>query len=1695
MTVLSDESTKIANFVTVRKKMRDEVLGEKIVHKSGIDPKFNIVKNRYFRRSSHYAVIKVLLQLSLTIEVGEEAGKIIYKMIMLEYMTRMCEEFENNCYEKLSIDLMTQLMAKMARRIEKLSEMDFDDIDDETNAKHDRIIQTARANFDLIINHAKFSISALRMKIDLQIVELQRMAGLEAQLDPLCSLDFETDVYYSIPKLQDYLRNQKKRLNGECSYDAPKKIKIFKRHYLSQSTAPDTESFADLELLIDQNLYLNDFENWILYKLKFKENGFHCTTIREWFVEYSSIAEKFYTNDPLGTSRMLLVRLKLVGMMDRMATEAHPLLLEHRSSIDTKCFEILLLPQKIDMKIAHELQNYFLDRNRQENFGLIEEKDVNTDNGEQLFPFRFVSQNNDMQRMRYAILNESQQKIKELRAEWDEGRNTVMKLQEEQARMSHDYHSFMDTRGNMKSAHARNCQYCFMKRRINQVQLEQYVRPLPGCIYRQSAIVFEMRIPIEIAALRDVLHLFTKYSQKASSNVVDIKSDWLENEQLLAYRSRSQKQMVNLGSTMAIPVSTLHVTFDFESFIIDNNKNCILHADRTEILTTVAVQGLKNRCSFNTERDSVYNVLNWTLKSTNHTQNQILARQFDCPHDLSLSEFIQFGSLRADGYRLQWRKLYAMIETDALSFDQNSVLSLILQTIWETGITGETGFLRESHDDLNNPKFVLEMVDLLNRYTDKQKKNWIHPIKLLIAAFMTVRIYEINDTKVIVDQIVSLLNKIRTIAIDWMGKIEKALHAMTNRTQLHEESLRLLLAIVAITGCITFFVNRQHKYFDKIFVHNPTKKMSASRIWLQSAITLNNNILLDTHKTKTHSDLRTFIRLVRYVGIHIEEKMQKLIAENQNDVIELIRKQWALAKTGKFGRVFIVEECPQCLIVEAQIHGKKKNVTIDLVTGAFLVDNLPVSRLPDNIHSSAIFKEVFGKYPFEVQPDVDNSFSTRQTYNGCHYEFGCLNQSVKIIEHRDDETEMQLIPWRKFERFLPQVLLECYSHWWDKERNVIQFRPKSFIDPNFSKELGEYHLDMNKSRLIHLKTRRSMININSPSYQLIRDHLLRLEREKYIHVLINEEEPRIADIELPRMNLKFKVDCSNENEDSYDMMSNEFSGMRVSLKQNCGTLFGLKHGLLLESIPAADDLNESNPSADSSSTSKLLLIPHSTVHSDYLDGHADVEINLKTELRSPPFHRYDVDVSMKQLKAGTSNFSAWFYLAYLHAVTSHGQIEPFTGMPGIERSLQILQSSYVWSSAPYDDEAVQTLFSIAKLSPRRSLNKDVQRIEWPKGVMKSSAQDSFVFIADKLIQNSQRLGVLHFQEEPVELKKVNDLQLNRREYLRCLQLMPNLRVHDMFIEHGEIQTEMPDVPEINYSKNTRLISSLYHRGAYSVSKELDLDGFLSQEEDLFGPLPVNLPSILEHQLSEYTFVNLWMSLYDVARTCQMTQEELTLIWTLYAHEGKNIAAILALQAVAMNPNWFSRIDPPPFENYIINAGTYDMAEVALILQGFYTKPPDYNTENWTDADRNYHKETIDKEIQQLQLFVDSHWPCDEVDLLEAPISISPHIDLPEAKACLNERLRLWNCNRQLHSFIGDVEQRLNELQASTFINQPDLAVTQSCVSEHWTKYQIDFKAKMCDKLDDYVDDVEEADNYWKMEEQHSYRSADDWWDM
>lgn len=93
------------------------------------------------------------------------------------------------------------------------------------------------------------------------------------------------------------------------------------------------------------------------------------------------------------------------------------------------------------------------------------------------------------------------------------------------------------------------------------------------------------------------------------------------------------------------------------------------------------------------------------------------------------------------------------------------------------------------------------------------------------------------------------------------------------------------------------------------------------------------------------------------------------------------------------------------------------------------------------------------------------------------------------------------------------------------------------------------------------------------------------------------------------------------------------------------------------------------------------------------------------------------------------------------------------------------------------------LHNIAKLTPIRKMHEYSQTVTWPTYVPARSAQDSFIFIVKKLLADSQRLFGLHCPKEQMkEFQIKTDLKLCERDYHRCLQLQPNLRVADTFIE-------------------------------------------------------------------------------------------------------------------------------------------------------------------------------------------------------------------------------------------------------------------------------------------------------------------------
>jgi hypothetical protein len=130
--------------------------------------------------------------------------------------------------------------------------------------------------------------------------------------------------------------------------------------------------------------------------------------------------------------------------------------------------------------------------------------------------------------------------------------------------------------------------------------------------------------------------------------------------------------------------------------------------------------------------DGAYKGLQYAVNSTVHTSNEILANQSECPRDLSLHEFIAFGTLRS-GSRLQWLNIARELPSRALNFHREAVHTLLAQAAWQIGPLSQSGgaeWSAEWHVELNNPDYGHVLVAELEALLLNVEENWLEGISV-----------------------------------------------------------------------------------------------------------------------------------------------------------------------------------------------------------------------------------------------------------------------------------------------------------------------------------------------------------------------------------------------------------------------------------------------------------------------------------------------------------------------------------------------------------------------------------------------------------------------------------------------------------------------------------------------------------------------------------------------------------------------------------------------------------------------------------------------------------------------------------------------------------------------------------------------------------------------------------------------------
>lgn len=513
-----------SDFPIISKKIRDDVIGWKQTQL--MEP---------FRRCAYWTFVKALLQLNLTVQWGDVNGKIMYKLVMLKVMAVLCNIFDTKTHEKLDVDVVLHMLAKLARRIEKLNNL-LSALDDEYSDVFETLPDTFADTYNTIVDEVKQVISKVKSKLDQQIGQVQIDHEVKSTLVPLCDLNFEADVHQKVPTLRQYLADRNAATDDSAA-NGSIIVKSYTRHIINSLDAPAVALFDTLKDPVDIGIFLCDFENWILYE----QNDIGPESLRSLSFAYARLASQHYKNNPLGYSRSVLTQTKILSLMDKIATEAHDMLKKHRPGINPFIFDNLILPQYEDCEIAHQLKKYFFKRSKVEHPSLLEEQKVTATS----FSVRFAAENDDMQNVIDRIKQSTNDSLAALEKEYEKRRTEVAGMRNKLARLDCEYY----VNSNRKREHKSSCARCKLETKICNVRVPTIEDPLPESEDEQNAVAFELHIPMEIACLRDVLHVVVSLLNEPAKGT-RILEKWITMDMLEEYNVSSASERVFLGTSV-----------------------------------------------------------------------------------------------------------------------------------------------------------------------------------------------------------------------------------------------------------------------------------------------------------------------------------------------------------------------------------------------------------------------------------------------------------------------------------------------------------------------------------------------------------------------------------------------------------------------------------------------------------------------------------------------------------------------------------------------------------------------------------------------------------------------------------------------------------------------------------------------------------------------------------------------------------------------------------------------------------------------------------------------------------------------------------------------------------------------------------------------------------------------------------------
>ncbi len=1549
----------------VRKRTRDDVLWKKV--------------DLPWRRSALWLSVRVALQMVLVSMMPSKVSRTEYKNFMVLFMAKLGSLVAKANFPS---DLLQVIKAKLARRVFKLGTHCITHVHDQALEVCERLkaIQQRRWQ-EIADNDAKrhtkletcsfgddtsLTLNASRFHLQAILTPSTLAAASMAPIMPQCPiwLDISDDLPSS-----SRMASQKQETH----------FVIFEFERWVSGTLPRW-----LESASDSPSSAQCMELWSLASI------------------YHKYASMVYNQSPEDNSTMILVLAELWHAIDVLATIIQPLLRGFRPEIPVDLFSPLLLPKRSEMDRLKQIELYIAARHEQ---AVPENPSMFSEPSKRCFAAQLYEASGYYQTLRRKIHEFAEDQISQKRTEWREESQRYRKIKDEAKAMicQNSFDIFQNEERHILS----ECPRCRRLKVAEDMSMDKYEWPLPEDANHCAAAVVELDFPSEMVAWRNMTWMLVHDIGRFSKT-----SGPLPAETLLKYSGLQPFAMKKASSISLASVTKSYtrahykkVRFpvEFKKCIVNNalryklwdaRFRCWLHDQQSTPSVHV-------RCMTQLPKGP-YTNLQYAVNGTSHTQNSVIAEQRSCSADLSLPEFVSFGSLRADGERTQWLNIKRELSSSSLHFNAEAVYILFRQAAWQAGSYNDSLY-RVSHMECEDKAFCHELLSILERNVESVKANWKSGNALLLSTTITLRILSLSLRPDIKTMARSLLRKIREVAHSWTEILGQIIHDTTApETLLRLQQRRLRSAILCK---MTFDVDASDL---------PLLLATANDVctWILCSNTGNNGVeLKHDSRLLLLRDKRLSHRLFRYVrGL--------VIQENQEGLNNAIRHIWSGFEPTLAGWTGFQDSSSQRWIMsvtEAKPGKASQQVLYDLLEGELLVDGVPLGRLSRIYTESESYLSILGAQIIRVfTADMAGMhYMSAQPINGYIIYFGVREKNISIRFVQGSQI-WELVSHRVFSKDLPSEFITDYTHWLDMNSREVEFRPKTNpwkSSPDHWRLI--YHPNSN-SELI--QGRRKLVDVRSRTFAIATKIFGALDEWQHIHVtLVNDNRLEVA---LPRLDLRFFLNAKGDME-CYELRR------IVDPDQSLGTLIGLRSRLILcgsEAIARNHD--------------RLLIIPQGEINVSRSSSH--VQVNISARKNNVRIFRYHIDASLQCLRPVADKLGN-LYIAYLHALTSHVLQDPFTSLTGTEEALQLLRLNSMSLTKPASSQEVVLLTSIAALTPAReyypSHLKVMQSVTWDSRLSMFTQHDDFLPLAERILASGSRYA--DFYPEAPSKPTLHE-GYNQELLIRAQIRHSSHRSSDFGSQHSS-----PDHDTLYQARDVQAPSDRAHRvheiASLIVSWPRTLEVSRNIGRELYDQATISnflSPFDSSKPLSELLALPMNSSWAPLHNTCRSSSREtdtyrLLFLFSTIAYGGRLTSTtwLKTLLAFAFVPELRETFFLPKHSSYSLQDGAeYDELRIRQAardhLRSFMPPSDGVRDEEYTRRLKIFRKQRP----EQLNDIVDeysSQWPCK--DPLAPDSATYNHFDVHEIHPKVVALFSSWSRNADFYSYLQKVHQILAQV--------------------------------------------------------------------